>query len=162
MLKGSSLHAFFFAFTLSGVLADFFVILLKGSEIFSGFREFSLFHALSDVPMHECSLGVHKIEFVIDSGEDLSDGGRVGDHADGSHNLGEITTWDDGGWLVVNTDLEASWAPIDELDSSLGLDGSNSGVDVFRDDITSVHHAAGHVSSVSGIAFGHHGSWLEG
>ena len=87
---------------------------------------------------------------------------RSGDHADGSHDLSEITTWNDGGWLVVNTALEASGAPVDELDGSLGLDGGNGGVDVLGDDITSVHEAASHVLSVSGVALGHHGSGLEG
>jgi len=27
--------------------------------------------------------------------------------------------------LIVDTDLESGWAPIDELDGSLGLDGGN-------------------------------------
>ena len=112
--------------------------------------------------MDEGSLGVHEIELVIDSGEDLSDGGGVGDHAAGSHDLGEITTWDDGWWLVVDTALEAGWAPVDELDGSLGLDGGDSGVDILWDDITSVHEAASHVLSVSWVALGHHGGWLEG
>merc|ERR1719171_779727 len=112
--------------------------------------------------MDEGSLGIHEIELVIDSGEDLSDGSGVGDHADGSHDLGEITTWDDGWWLVVDSALESSWAPVDELDGSLGLDGGNSGVDILGDDITSVHEAAGHVLSVSWVALSHHGGWLEG
>jgi len=112
--------------------------------------------------MDESSLGIHEIELVIDSGEDLSDGSGVGDHADGSHDLGEITTWDDSWWLVVDTTLETSWAPVDELDGSLGLDGGDGSVDVLGDDITSVHHAAGHVFTVSWVALGHHGSWLEG
>jgi len=112
--------------------------------------------------MDEGSLGVHKIELMINSGEDLSDGSGVGDHADGAHNLGEITTWDNSGWLVVDTALEASWAPVDELDGSLGLDGGNSGVDIFGDDITSVHEAAGHVFTVARVALGHHGGGLEG
>ena len=112
--------------------------------------------------MDEGSLGVHEIELVIDSGEDLSDGGGVGDHADSSHDLGKITSWNDGWWLVVDTALEAGWAPIDELDGSLGLDGGDSGVDILGDDITSEHKAASHVLSVSWIALGHHGCWLEG
>merc|ERR1712054_598133 len=112
--------------------------------------------------MHESSLGVHKIELMIKSGEDLSNGSRIRNHADGSHDLGEITTWNDGWWLVVDTALEAGWAPVDELDGSLGLDGSNSGVDILWDDITSVHEAASHVLSVSWVAIGHHGGWLEG
>ena len=112
--------------------------------------------------MDEGTLGVHEIELVVNSGEDLSDGSGVGDHADGAHDLGEVTTWDDSGWLVVDTALEASWAPVDELDGSLGLDGGNSGVDILGDDITSVHEAAGHVLAVTGVALGHHGGGLEG
>ena len=99
---------------------------------------------------------------MINSGEDFSNGGRVGDHADGSHNLGEITSWDNGWWLIVDSAFETGWAPVDELDGSLGLDGGDSGVDILGDDITSVHEAAGHVLSVSGVAFGHHGCGFEG
>ena len=112
--------------------------------------------------MDEGSLGVHKIELMIDSGEDLSDGSGVGDHADGSHDLGEVTTWDNSWWLVVDTALETGWAPVDELDGSLGLDGGDGGVDILGDDISSVHEAASHVLSVSGVALGHHGGGLEG
>jgi len=111
--------------------------------------------------MDEGSLGVHEIELVIDSGEDLSDGSGVGDHADGSHDLGEITTGNNSGGLVVNTALESSGAPVNELDGSLGLDGGDGGVDILGDDITSVHEAACHVLSVSGVALGHHGGGLE-
>jgi len=112
--------------------------------------------------MDEGSLGVHEIELVIDSGEDLSDGSRVGDHADSSHDLGEITTWNNSWWLIVDTALETSWAPVNELNGSLGLDGGNGGVDILWDDVTSVHEAACHVLSVSWVALGHHGGWLEG
>jgi len=111
--------------------------------------------------MDESTLGVHEIELVVNSGEDLSDGGGVGDHADSAHNLGEIATWDNGGWLVVDTALETGWAPVDELDGSLGLDGGDSGVDILGDDITSEHEAACHVLSVTGIALSHHGGGLE-
>ena len=112
--------------------------------------------------MDEGTLGVHEIELVVNSGEDLSDGSGVGDHADSAHDLGEVTTWDDSGWLVVDTALEASWAPVDELDGSLGLDGGNGGVDVLGDDITSVHEAACHVFTVTWVTLGHHGGGLEG
>merc|ERR1712072_1653649 len=112
--------------------------------------------------MDEGTLGVHKIELVVNAGEDLSNGGGVGDHAHGAHNLGEIATGDDGGWLVVDSALEASGAPVDELDGPLGLDGGNSGIDVLGDDITTVHKAAGHVFTVAGVALGHHGGGLEG
>merc|ERR1712045_265016 len=156
-----SLHALFLTLPLGGLDTDFLVILLEGSEILTSLGELTFFHTLTDVPMDEGSLGVHKIELVINSGEDLSDGSGVGDHADGAHNLGEITTWDNSGWLVVDTALEASWAPVDELDGSLGLDGGNGGVNILWHNITSVHEAASHVLSVSWVTLGHHGGWLE-
>ena len=112
--------------------------------------------------MHEGSLGVHEIELVVNSGEDLGDGGGVRDHADSSHDLSKITTWNDGWWLIIDTALETGWAPVDELDGSLGLDGSNGGVNILWYNITSVHEATGHVFSVSWVTFGHHGGWLEG
>ena len=112
--------------------------------------------------MDEGTLGIHEIELVIESGEDLSNGGGVGDHADSPHDLSEITSGNDGGWLVVDTDLETGGAPVDELDGSLGLDGSNGSVDILGDDITTVHHGAGHVLSVTRVALGHHVSGLEG
>ena len=93
---------------------------------------------------------------MIDSGEDFSNGSGVGDHADGSHDLGEITTWYDSWWLIVDTALESSWAPVDELDGSLGLDGGDGGVDILWNDITSVHQTTGHIFSVSWVTFDHH------
>merc|ERR1712151_614129 len=156
-----SLHAFFLTLTLGGLDTDLFVILLKGSQILSGLGEFTFFHTLTDVPMDEGSLGVHKIELMVKSGEDFSNGGGVGDHAHGSHDLGKVTSWDNGWGLVVDTALETSWAPIDELDGSLGLDGGNGGVDILGDDVTSVHQAAGHVLSVSWVTLDHHGGGLE-
>mmetsp|Transcript_36675 Transcript_36675/g.35455 ORF Transcript_36675/g.35455 Transcript_36675/m.35455 type:complete len:459 (+) Transcript_36675:54-1430(+) len=162
VVEWCSFHSFFFSLSLGSLDSDFFVVLLEGGEILSGFGEFSFLHTLSDVPMHEGSLGVHEIELVIDSREHLSNGGGVGDHADGSHDLGEISSWDDGGRLVVDSALEASGAPVDELDGSLGLDGGDGSVHILGDDITSVHEAASHVLSVSGVALGHHGGGLEG
>jgi len=153
--------ALFFAFTFGGLDADFFVILLEGGQIFTGLGEFTFFHTFTDVPMDEGTLGVHKIELVIDAGEHLGDGGGVGDHAAGAHNLGEIATRDDGGWLVIDTALETGRGPVNELDGSLGLDGGHGGVDVLRDNITTVHHAAGHVLTVTRIALNHHASGLE-
>jgi len=64
--------------------------------------------------------------------------------------------------LIVDSAFESSWAPVDELDGSLGFNGGDSGVDILWDDITSVHEAASHIFTVSWIAFCHHGSWLEG
>jgi hypothetical protein len=99
---------------------------------------------------------------VVQSREDFSDGGRVGNHADSSHDFSQISSWDNGWWLIVDSDFESSWAPIDELDGSLGLDGSDGSVNVFWNDVSSVHHGASHVFSVSWVTLGHHGSWFEG
>jgi hypothetical protein len=63
--------------------------------------------------------------------------------------------------LVVDTALETGRAPVDELDGTLGLDGGNSGVDVLGDDITTVHHTAGHVLTVTGVTLAHHAGGLE-
>jgi len=98
---------------------------------------------------------------VVKSGPGLSDGGRVAQHADGALHFGQITTWHNSWWLVVDTDLETSWTPVDELDGSLGLDGGNGGVDVLWHNITSVQHTAGHVFTMSGIALDHLVGWLE-
>ncbi len=51
--------------------------------------------------------------------------------------------------------FETSWTPVDELDSALGLDGSNGSVDILGDNITTVQHAASHVLSVTRIALDH-------
>ena len=94
-----SLHALLFALTFGGLDTDLLVILLEGGEILTGLGELSLYHTLSDVPMDEGTLGVHEIELVVNSGEDLSDGSGVGDHADGAHDLGEVTPGTTvGGW----------------------------------------------------------------
>merc|ERR1719361_2519868 len=110
-----SLHTFLFTLTLGGLDTDFLVVLLESGEILTGLGELTLLHAFTDVPMDEGALGVHEIELVVDSREDLGDGGRVGDHADGAHDLGEVTTRHDGRRLVVDTALEAGRAPVDEL-----------------------------------------------
>jgi len=49
------------------------------------------------------------------------------------------------------TNLESGWTPIDELDGSLLLDGSNSRGDVLWDDISSVEKTTRHETSVSWV-----------
>ena len=105
--------------------------------------------------MNEGALGVHQVKLVVKSGPGLGNGGGVAQHADGTLDLGQVTAGDDGWWLVVDTDLETSWAPVDELDGALGLDGGNGGVDILGDDVTAVQHAAGHVLAVAGVALDH-------
>lgn len=144
-----------------GVGREGLVILFQAGKILTGLGKFSLFHTLSDVPVDESTLGVHEIELVVDAGESLGNGGGVGNHANGTGNLGHIATGDRLGSFVVDSALESGRAPVDELNGALGLDGGNSGVDVLGDDISTVHEAASHVLSVTRVALGHHVGWLE-
>jgi len=98
---------------------------------------------------------------VIDAGEDFGDGGGVGQHAACTLNLGEVATRNGGRGLVVNAALEASRAPVHELDATIGLDLGDGGTDVLGDNISSVHHANSHVLAMARIAFSHHGVGLE-
>lgn len=75
--------------------------------------------------------------------------------------LGEITVGDHLRWLEADTNLEASWAPVNELYGTLGLESGNSSVDVLGDNITTVQQAGGHVFSVARIALYHLVIWLE-
>merc|ERR1712121_319838 len=102
----------FFSLTLDGVDTDLFVILLESSKILTGLGELSFFHTLTDIPVDEGTFGVHKIELVIKTGPGLGDGSGVGQHAHGTLDLGQITSRHNSWWLVVDTDLETSWAPV--------------------------------------------------
>ena len=92
---------------------------------------------------------------MVKTGPSFGDGGRVAQHADGTLHLGEISAGYNGRWLVVDAHLEASRTPVDELDGALRLDGGDSGIDVLRDNITTVQHAAGHVLAVTRITLHH-------
>merc|ERR1712091_768336 len=56
---------------------DLLVVLLEGRQVLTGLRELALLHALPDIPVNECTLGVHEVELVVDALEHLSDSGRV-------------------------------------------------------------------------------------
>ncbi|GIL42644.1 hypothetical protein Vafri_593 [Volvox africanus] len=126
------------------------------SQILTGLGELTLLHTLTDIPVHERALSVHQIELMVQATEDLADGSAVGDHADGTLHLGQVTTWDNSGWLVVDAALETSWAPVDELDGALSLNGCHGRVYVLGHDITAVHQAASHVLAVTRVALHHH------
>nr|GMC48226.1 UDP-Gal or UDP-GlcNAc-dependent glycosyltransferase [Ipomoea batatas] len=93
---------------------------------------------------------------MVDAREHLSNTRGVGDHANSPLHLGEITSWNDSWWLVIDSALESSWAPIHKLDGTLGLDGSHSSVHVLGHHITTEHQAACHVFAVARVALDHH------
>ena len=92
---------------------------------------------------------------MIKTSPGLGDGGGVAQHAYGTLDLSQVTTGYNSWWLVVDTDLETSWTPVNELDGSLGLDGGNGGVDVLGNDVTSVQHTTGHVLAMTWVTFYH-------
>jgi hypothetical protein len=72
--------------------------------------------------------------------------------------------------LEADTNLETSWAPVNELDSAFGLESSNGSVNILGDDITTVEQARSHVLSITWVTLHHlavglearHGDLLDG
>jgi hypothetical protein len=58
--------------------------------------------------------------------------------------------------LIVDTALESSRTPVDELNSTLGLDGGDGRVYILRYNISAEHHTASHEFTVTRVALGHH------
>jgi hypothetical protein len=58
-------------------------------------------------------------------------------------------------YLGAQVYLEASGAPVDELDGALGLDLGNGGRAVLGDDVATVQQAARHVLAVARVALDH-------
>merc|ERR1711937_969908 len=143
---------FLLTFTLGRLNADLLVVLLQSSEIFTRFREFSLFHSLADIPIDEGTLGIHEIELVVDAREHFSNSSGVADHADSTHHLGKIASWHNSRWLVVDAALETSWGPVNELNGTLGLDGCDGCIHILGHHISAVHHTASHVLTMARIA----------
>jgi len=139
---------------LSRVGGHLFVVPLESSQVLTRLREFPFLHALADVPVDKSALGVHEVEFVGESGPGFCDGRGVGKHAPrtnqldlddipsenlhGTVDFGEIAIGHHLWWLVADTDLETSRAPIDELDGALGFESSNGNVHVLGNHIATV------------------------
>ncbi|KAA8579443.1 hypothetical protein FQN60_006536 [Etheostoma spectabile] len=135
--------------------AHLFVVLLQGGHVLSGLRELPLLHPLSHVPVDEGPLGVHQVELVVEASPGLGDGGGVAQHAHGPLHLGQVSSRNHGGRLVVDAHLEACGTPVHKLDGALGFDGGDGRVDVFGDYVAAVQEAAGHVFAVTRVAFHH-------
>ena len=92
---------------------------------------------------------------MVQTGPGLRYGRGVGQHAHAALNLGQIASWNSSGRLVVDAHLEASGAPVHELDGALGLDVGNGRVDVLGNYVPSVQQATGHVFAVARVALHH-------
>jgi len=122
------------------------VIFLEESKILTGLGELALLHTLSDVPVDERSLGVHKVELGDKSlGEHAADGDVVGDHDHVTRGVGDVISLRELRGLVVQADLETGWAPVNEGDLVVGLDPLGDLVGFLGSDISSVVEGDGHV-----------------
>lgn len=73
----------------------------------------------------------------------------------GAIDLGQISVRYHLRRLVADADLESSRAPIDELNSALGLQGSNSTVYIVWHNVATVQKAGSHVFPVARITLHH-------
>lgn len=62
---------------------------------------------------------------------------------------------------VVDTELETSRAPLDQVEGRLGLELTGSNTAVARDDVSTVEKGDSHVLSVARVADNHLVVWLE-
>lgn len=76
-------------------------------------------------------------------------------HAHSTLHLGQVSRAPHSGGLVVDTNLKACGAPVHKLNTALGLDGSNGGVDILGYHVSTVQQAAGHVLAMAGITLHH-------
>merc|ERR1712224_190465 len=111
--------ALLLTFALGSLDADLLVVFFESGQILARLRKFAFLHSLADIPMHKSTLGVHEVELVIDTRKYFRDGRRVADHAAGAHHFRKVTAWNDCRWLIVDSALETSGRPIDELDCAL-------------------------------------------
>jgi len=73
----------------------------------------------------------------------------------GTVDFSQVAVGNHLGRLEADTNLESSRAPVNKLDSSLGLEGSNGGMDVLGHNVAAVEQAGSHVFAVARIAFHH-------
>ena len=88
---------------------------------------------------------LHEIEFVIKSSPGLGNGSCIWKHANRSLNLGLIWVGHTSWRLVIDSNFESSWTPIDKLNSSFCFNLGNRSIDIFWNNIAPVKQAASHV-----------------
>ncbi|CAB1353873.1 unnamed protein product, partial [Coregonus sp. 'balchen'] len=111
----------------------------RGSHVFPGLRKLSLLHTLPYVPVHKSTLGIHQIKLVVKTGPSLCHCSGVAKHAHCPLDLGQISTRYHSWGLVVDTNLETSWAPVYKLDGAFCFDGGNGSVNVFGHNVATIN-----------------------
>ncbi|GMR35947.1 hypothetical protein PMAYCL1PPCAC_06142, partial [Pristionchus mayeri] len=129
----------------------YLVLLVLGDEIVHvalGFRELHLVHALAGVPMEEGLATEHGSELLRDPLEELLDRGRIADEG-GGH-------LQSTGRNVTDGSLHVSGDPVDEVRRVLVLDRHHLVVDLAHGHASTEHGSDGEITSVAGVASGHH------
>ena len=71
--------------------------------------------------MYKRTLCKHQIELSIQALPSLGDSSRVAEHTQGAWHFAQITVGNDSRRLVIQSNLEASRAPIDKLNTCFWL-----------------------------------------
>merc|ERR1711939_1134197 len=122
------------------------VVLLQEAKVLTGLGEFSLLHTLTDVPVDEGSLGVHKVELGNNSlAEDSADSDVVSDHGAVDGGGRQVIVGHKCGWLIIQSNLVTGWAPVHEGQFIVVLQPLDGFVGVLRLDVTSEEDGYGHV-----------------
>ena len=78
-----------------------------------------------------------------------------------SVDLGQVSVGNKLWRLEADTNLESSWAPVDELDSLLCLETGNGCVNLLGNNVSTVQKTCCHVLSIARIALNHLVVWLK-
>ncbi|VFV27506.1 Hypothetical predicted protein, partial [Lynx pardinus] len=129
---------------------NLFIILLKGSHVFTGLRKLSFPHALTHIPVNKGSLGTHQVKPVVQGSPGLSNGCGGAQRTHISMYFDQVSTRYHSGMLVISqwdagSNCEADGALAHKLDGTPGPDGSSGSVDIFGNHITTVQQAESHV-----------------
>lgn len=79
----------------------------------------------------------------------------------GTVDFGEIAVGDHLRWLEANANLEASGAPVNELNGPFRLEGGDGSMNILGNNITTIQHASSHVLAVARITLDHLVVWLK-
>ena len=105
--------------------------------------------------MNKGTLGVHKIEFVVKTRPGLGNGSCVAEHGNAAVDRGELTSGNADGLGVVNTELETSRAPLNQVEGGFGLECTSGRSTVAGNDVATVQQGNSHVLAVARVADNH-------